>query len=82
MSACRIRIPSPWSPYRWTMIPDSRRGLHCGVSSWRRMPDNSIPCRAKICGSYVNSALAAKEARERKFDEAILLNEAGERRRG
>jgi len=57
--------------------PDSRRGLHCGVSSWRRLPDNSIPCRAKICGAYVNSALAAKEARERRFDEAILLNEEG-----
>ena len=57
--------------------PDSRRGLHCGVSSWRRLPDNSIPCRAKICGAYVNSALAAQEARERKFDEAILLNEKG-----
>ena len=57
--------------------PDSRRGLHCGVSSWRRLPDNSIPCRAKICGAYVNSALAAQEARERRFDEAILLNEGG-----
>lgn len=57
--------------------PDTRRGLHCGVSSWRRLPDNSIPCRAKICGSYVNSALAAQEARNRRFDEAIILNEAG-----
>jgi len=56
---------------------DGRRGLHCGVSSWRRLSDSSIPCRAKICGAYVNSALAAQEARERRFDEAILLNEEG-----
>lgn len=56
---------------------DTKKGLHCGVSSWRRLPDNSIPCRAKICGAYVNSALAAQEARDRGFDEAILLNEAG-----
>jgi branched-chain amino acid aminotransferase len=56
---------------------DTHKGLHCGVSSWRRLPDNSIPCRAKICGAYVNSALAAQEARDRGFDEAILLNEAG-----
>lgn len=56
---------------------DTRKGLHCGVSSWRRLQDNSIPCRAKICGAYVNSALAAQEARDRGFDEAILLNEAG-----
>ena len=56
---------------------DTSQGLHCGVSSWRRLQDNSIPCRAKICGAYVNSALAAQEARDRGFDEAILLNEAG-----
>ena len=56
---------------------DTRKGLHCGISSWRRLQDNSIPCRAKICGAYVNSALAAQEARDRGFDEAIFLNEAG-----
>ena len=56
---------------------DTRKGLHCGISTWRRLPDNSIPCRAKICGAYVNSALAAQEARDRGFDEAIFLNEAG-----
>lgn len=57
--------------------PDSRRGLHCGVSSWRRRRDTAIPGRARICGACVNSALAAQEARDRRFDEAILLNEAG-----
>jgi len=56
---------------------DTHKGLHCGVSSWRRVADNSIPCRGKICGAYVNSALAAQEARDRGFDEAIFLNEAG-----
>jgi len=56
---------------------DTQKGLHCGISTWRRLPDNSIPCRAKICGAYVNSALAAQEARDRGFDEAIFLNEAG-----
>lgn len=56
---------------------DTRKGLHCGVSSWRRVQDNAIPGRGKICGAYVNSALAAQEARDRGFDEAIMLNEAG-----
>ncbi len=56
---------------------DTRKGLHCGVSSWRRLQDNSIPCQAKICGAYVNSALAAQEARDRGFDEAIMLNGEG-----
>lgn len=52
-------------------------GLHAGVSSWRRIEDNAIPARAKICGAYVNSALASDEARRCGFDEAIFLNESG-----
>ena len=55
----------------------SDKGLHAGVSSWRRIEDNAIPARAKICGAYVNSALASDEARRSGFDEAILLNESG-----
>jgi len=53
------------------------QGLHAGVSSWRRIDDNAIPARAKICGAYVNSALASDEARRCGFDEAIFLNESG-----
>jgi len=56
---------------------DSRAGVHAGVVSWRRVEDNAIPGRAKICGAYVNSALASDEARRNGFDEAILLNEDG-----
>jgi branched-chain amino acid aminotransferase len=55
----------------------SDKGLHAGVSSWRRIEDNAIPARAKICGAYVNSALATDDARRSGFDEAILLNESG-----
>jgi len=55
----------------------SDRGIHAGVSSWRRIEDNAIPARAKICGAYVNSALASDEARHCGFDEAIFLNESG-----
>ena len=55
----------------------SKHGLHAGVVSWRRIEDNAIPGRAKICGSYVNSALAGDEARRNGFDEAIFLTEAG-----
>jgi branched-chain amino acid aminotransferase len=56
---------------------DSRNGLHAGVVSWRRVEDNAIPGRAKICGAYVNSALAGDEARRNGFDEAIFLTENG-----
>jgi len=53
------------------------KGVHAGVSSWRRIQDNAIPPRAKICGAYVNSAMASADARLGGFDEAILLNESG-----
>jgi len=49
------------------------RGIRCMVSSWRRTPDQSLPARAKITGSYAQSALAKSEAVESGFDEAIVL---------
>ncbi len=56
---------------------DSSKGLHAGVVSWRRIEDCAIPGRAKICGAYVNSALASDEARRNGFDEAIFLTQSG-----
>jgi branched-chain amino acid aminotransferase len=56
---------------------DSRKGIHAGVVSWRRIQDNAIPGRAKICGAYVNSALASDEARLNGYDEGIFLTESG-----
>lgn len=55
----------------------SQQGLHAGIVSWRRIEDNAIPARAKICGAYVNSALAEDEARRNGFDEAVFLSESG-----
>jgi branched-chain amino acid aminotransferase len=55
----------------------SENGVHACVASWRRVEDNAIPARAKICGAYVNSVLATMEAKANGFDEAIFLNEAG-----
>jgi branched-chain amino acid aminotransferase len=48
-------------------------GIRCMVSSWRRLPDQSLPARAKITGSYAQAALAKSEAVEGGFDEAIVL---------
>ncbi|TAK60456.1 MAG: branched-chain amino acid transaminase [Dehalococcoidia bacterium] len=52
-------------------------GIRCQTSTWRRVPDTSIPARAKVNGLYVNSALAKTEAVENGFDEAIMLNDDG-----
>lgn len=53
------------------------RGLRCMVSSWRRISDAALPARAKINGSYVNSALAKSEALDNGYDEAIVLGADG-----
>ncbi len=55
----------------------TNKGLSVMVSSWQRISDNVIPVRAKISGSYINSALARKEATDKGYDEAIVLNEQG-----
>ena len=60
-------IVTPLPPYLGT------KGIRCCTSSWRRVDDTMIPARGKICGIYVNSALAKTEAWENGFDEAILL---------
>ena len=56
---------------------DTEKGIRCMVSSWRRISDSAIPARAKISGSYVNSALAKSEALENGYDEAIMLTDDG-----
>ena len=56
---------------------DADKGVRCCTSSWRRIDDTAIPARGKICGTYVNSALAKTEALENGFDEAILLTQDG-----
>ena len=47
-----------------------------GVSSWRRNPADSLP-PLKLCGAYVNSILAKREAKSRGFDEAMFTDRSG-----
>jgi branched-chain amino acid aminotransferase len=58
-----------------TMLPIA--GARACVSSWMRTPDNAIPSRAKINGSYVNAALMKQEALVNGYDEAIALDSHG-----
>jgi branched-chain amino acid aminotransferase len=57
--------------------PFHDRGVSSMVSSWRRVPDSSIPSRAKTTAAYMNSALAKTEAVANGFDEAIMLTQDG-----
>jgi len=56
---------------------DTETGLNIAVSSWRRVSDNAMPSRVKSTGSYLNSSLAATDAKQSGFDEAIFLREDG-----
>lgn len=56
---------------------DLDRGQKAAVSSWVRIPDNAIPSRGKLTGSYINSAFIKDEVEEKGADEAIVLNTAG-----
>ena len=69
----------PWGSY----LGDEglRNGVRMKVSSWRRMDPNVNPVAAKGTGIYINSSLAKVEAVKAGYDEAILLNTAGLRRR-
>lgn len=56
---------------------DLEKGLSVCVSNWRRVPDNSIPARAKAGGAYMNTALAVTDARKMGYDDAIFLTGEG-----
>lgn len=51
-----------------------RNGIRLTVSSWRKFHHSMMPTMAKASGHYANSVLAAHEAVDRGFDDAILLN--------
>lgn len=56
---------------------DLSKGLSVCVSTWRRIPDNAIPARAKASGAYMNTALAVTDARRMGFDDAVFLTDNG-----
>ena len=65
----------PWGAY----LGDEgiEKGIKVKVSSFTRHHVNAAMARAKICGYYVNSQIAKKEAIACGFDEALLLDPEG-----
>ena len=65
----------PWGPY---LGEDGvSNGIRAKVSSYTRHHANVMMTKAKICGNYVNSIFAKKEAIAAGYDEAILLDTEG-----
>jgi len=51
--------------------------LRVCISSYQRPNPKSVKVEAKTCGHYVNSILATVEAKEKGFDEGLLLDMNG-----
>ncbi|MFZ0888976.1 MAG: branched-chain amino acid transaminase [Candidatus Binataceae bacterium] len=65
----------PWGAY---LGQDSlEKGVRLKTSSFARFYHNSMMPAAKASGHYVNSILAAYEARRNGYDEALLLDTEG-----
>ncbi len=54
-----------------------RNGIRAMISSWRKFHHTMLPTMAKASGHYANSVLAAHEAFDNGFEDAILLNQDG-----
>lgn len=54
-----------------------KNGIRAKISSFVRHHVNASMTKAKVCGNYVNSILAKKEAVKNGYDEAIILDTDG-----
>lgn len=65
----------PWGTY---LGEDGvKNGIRAKVSSFTRLPVNSLMTKAKTCGNYVNSILAKREALLAGYEESLLLDQEG-----
>lgn len=55
----------------------NKEGLHCCVSSWRRISDQNLSPRIKCGANYINSRMAQLEAWDNGYDCAIFMNDQG-----
>ena len=66
----------PWGAYLGDDAVE--KGVRMKISSWTRHDHNTMPPASKTTGNYVNSSLAKVEALKAGYDEAIMLNPAGD----
>lgn len=55
----------------------NKKGLHCCVTSWRRISDTTLSPRIKCGANYINSRAGQREALRNGYDTCIFLNDAG-----
>ena len=65
----------PWGAYLGEK--ELERGVRITISPWQKFHSKMMPTAAKACGQYLNSVLAIRDADERGFHEALLLDVRG-----
>jgi branched-chain amino acid aminotransferase len=65
----------PWGAYLGE--ESGTHGIRAKISTWRRLPSDSVNPQAKASGTYLNSVLAKIEATKAGYQEAILLDPDG-----
>lgn len=66
----------PWGSYLGEK--GLEEGIKVMISPWRKYHSSMFPTVAKACGQYLNSYLSVLEARNKGFEEAILLDAEGD----
>jgi branched-chain amino acid aminotransferase len=66
----------PWGAYLGA--EGLEKGVRITVSPWQKFHSQMMPTTAKACGQYLNSTLALRDAADRGFDEALLLDKNGD----
>jgi branched-chain amino acid aminotransferase len=54
-----------------------KRGIRITTSRWKKIHHSTLPTTAKGSGQYLNSVLAAQEAGDRGYDDALFLTVEG-----
>jgi branched-chain amino acid aminotransferase len=76
--ACPVQVAVlawPWGLLHGA--DSSEKGVRITVSPWLKFDSRMMPATAKACGQYLNSILAVRDAKQRGFDEAVLLTMNG-----
>ena len=64
-------------PRSRTAAEYNKKGLHCCITSWRRIDDTILSPRIKCGANYINSRMGQREALRNGYDTCIFLNNAG-----
>lgn len=55
----------------------NKKGLHCCVTSWRRISDENLSPRIKCGANYMNSRVGQREALRNGYDTCLFMNAHG-----